>query len=89
MAKGLRDRAAEEDLVSRAIVLWLVRACGIAAPSPRSLFDADEQRVDVPQLRKILAEILAGVRDDEQAKIAGGDTARVYNFGVARLIGRA
>jgi hypothetical protein len=42
MAKGRRDRAAEEDLVSRAIVLWLARGCGIAAPSPRSLFDADE-----------------------------------------------
>jgi hypothetical protein len=43
LAKGRRDRAAEEDLVSRAIVLWLARACGIAAPSPRSLLDADEQ----------------------------------------------
>ncbi len=42
MAKGRRDRAAEEDLVSHAIVLWLARACGIAAPSPRSLLDADE-----------------------------------------------
>src|SRR6266404_3717365 len=42
MAKGRRDRAAEEDLVSRAIVLWLARACGIAAPSPRGLLDADE-----------------------------------------------
>ena len=42
MAKGRRDRAAEEDLVARAIVLWLARACGIAAPSPRSLLDADE-----------------------------------------------
>jgi hypothetical protein len=27
----------------------------------------------------------AGVPDDEQAKIAGGSTARVYNFDVARL----
>ena len=36
-----------------------------------------------PQSRKILAEILAGV-PDEQAKIAG-NTARVYNFDVARL----
>jgi hypothetical protein len=43
LAKGRRDRAAEEDLVSRAIVLWLARACGIDAPSPRSLLDADEQ----------------------------------------------
>ena len=42
MAKGRRDRAAEEDLVSRAVVLWLARACGIAAPSPRSLLEADE-----------------------------------------------
>src|SRR5207253_4050059 len=42
LAKGRRDRAAEEDLVSRSIILWLARACGIAAPSPRSLFDADE-----------------------------------------------
>ena len=38
-----------------------------------------------PQSRKILTEILAGVRDDEQAKIAAGSTARVYNFDVANL----
>jgi Cytidylyltransferase-like len=43
LAKGRRDRAAEEDLVSRAIVLWLARACGVAAPSPRDLLDQDEQ----------------------------------------------
>jgi Cytidylyltransferase-like len=42
LAKGRRDRTAEEDLVSRAIILWLARACGIGAPSPRSLLDADE-----------------------------------------------
>ena len=36
-------------------------------------------------LRKILAEILAGVPDDEQAKIIGGNAARVYKFVVARL----
>src|SRR6476660_9828257 len=42
LAKGRRDRAAEEDLVSRAIVLWLAYACGIAAPSTRSLLDVDE-----------------------------------------------
>jgi hypothetical protein len=46
-----------------------------------------------PQSRKILAQILAGVPEDEQAKpapdrdpgIAGCNTARVYNFNVARL----
>jgi len=41
-----------------------------------------------PQSRKILAEILAGVPQGEQAKIAGGNTARVYNFDVASLTGR-
>jgi predicted TIM-barrel fold metal-dependent hydrolase len=38
-----------------------------------------------PQSRKILAEILAGVPEDEQAKIAGSNTARLYGFDVARL----
>jgi hypothetical protein len=46
-----------------------------------------------PQSQKILAEILAGVPDDQQAKpapdhdpgTAGRTTARVYNFDVARL----
>jgi hypothetical protein len=43
LAKGRRDRAAEEDLVAHAIILWLAAACGVAAPSPRDLLDADEQ----------------------------------------------
>ena len=43
LAKGRRDRAAEEDVVSRAIILWLATVCGIAPPSARSLLDADEQ----------------------------------------------
>jgi len=47
LAKGRRDRAAEEDLMSHAIVLWLARACQIAAPSPRSLLDADDQYAEV------------------------------------------
>jgi predicted TIM-barrel fold metal-dependent hydrolase len=38
-----------------------------------------------PQSRKILADILAGVPVEEQAKIAGGNTARLYGFDVARL----
>jgi hypothetical protein len=38
-----------------------------------------------PQSRKILAEILADVPDDEQTKIASGNTARVYNFDAVRL----
>jgi predicted TIM-barrel fold metal-dependent hydrolase len=38
-----------------------------------------------PQSRKILAEILSDVPEDEQAKIVGGNTARVYGFDTARL----
>jgi hypothetical protein len=61
LAKGRRDRAAEEDLVSRAIVLWLARACGIAAPSPRSLLDADEQYAEtVVAAGDTIERLLAG-----------------------------
>jgi hypothetical protein len=35
--KGRRDRPAEEDLVARAIVLWLARGCGVTAPGPESV----------------------------------------------------
>jgi predicted TIM-barrel fold metal-dependent hydrolase len=38
-----------------------------------------------PRSREILAEILAGVPDDEQAKIVGGNTARLYRFDLTRL----
>ncbi|HEV2187355.1 MAG TPA: amidohydrolase family protein, partial [Stellaceae bacterium] len=38
-----------------------------------------------PESRRIISEILAGVPDAEQAKIVGGNTARVYGFDVGRL----
>jgi len=64
LAKGRRDRAAEEDLVSRAIVLWLARACGIAAPSPRSLIDADEHYAEtVVAAADPIDRLLAGELD--------------------------
>jgi hypothetical protein len=69
LAKGRRDRAAEEDLVSRAIVLWLARACGIAAPgidalSPRSLIDADEHYAEtVVAAVDTIDQLLAGELD--------------------------
>ena len=64
MAKGRRDRAAEEDLVSRAIILWLARACGIAAPSPRSLLDADEHYAEtVVAAVDTIDQLLAGELD--------------------------
>jgi predicted TIM-barrel fold metal-dependent hydrolase len=38
-----------------------------------------------PRSRQILSEILEGVPEDEQARIVGLNTARVYNFDVAKL----
>ena len=65
-------------------MMWDNMMWGPDCPHGESMF---------PRSRKILADILAGVPDDEQAKpapdpdpgIAGGNTARVYNFDVARL----
>jgi len=42
-----------------------------------------------PRSREILKAILAGVPADEQAKIVGGNTARVYHFDVARVTAHA
>src|SRR5437868_3462888 len=66
LAKGRRDRAAEEDLASRAIVLWLARACGISAPSPRSLIDADEHYAET-----VYAETTAAAVDPIDRLLAG------------------
>src|ERR1700704_3776092 len=64
MAKGRRDRAAEEDLVARAIVLWLAHACGVAAPSPRSLLEADEHFAqDVVATVDTIDQLVAGELD--------------------------
>jgi nicotinic acid mononucleotide adenylyltransferase len=72
LAKGRRDRAAEEDLVSRAIVLWLARACGIAAPSPRSLLEADEHFAqDVVATVDAIDQLLAGGLDRVTAQPDG------------------
>jgi hypothetical protein len=62
LAKGRRDRAAEEDLVARAILLWLARACGVDAPSPRSLLEADER----------FAETAMATGDSIDRLVAGG-----------------
>ena len=64
MTKGRRDRAAEEALVSRAIILWLARACGVVAPSPRSILDGDENFVETVVTKvHILDRFLAGEFD--------------------------
>jgi Cytidylyltransferase-like len=72
MAKGRRDRASEEDVVSRAIILWLAHACGIAAPSPRSLLDGDENFAEtVVADVDIIGRFLAGEFDRVTAQPDG------------------
>ena len=72
MAKGQRDRAAEEDLVSRAIVLWLAHGCGIAVPSPRSLLGADERFAETTvATTDTIDQLLAGALDRVTAQPDG------------------
>lgn len=72
LAKGRRDRAAEEDLVSRAIVLWLAHACGVSAPSPRSLLDPDEIFAETDfVIEDTIDQLLAGTFDRVTAQPDG------------------
>ena len=66
-AIGIRLR----DVIGPDNMIWDNMMWGSDYPHSASTF---------PQSRKILAEILAGVPDDEQAKIVGGNTARLYRF---------
>jgi hypothetical protein len=75
LAKGRRNRAAEEDIVAHAIVLWLARACRIAAPSPSSLLHADEQfaetaRAAVDPIDQLLAGQVNRVRVQPDGQMA-------------------
>ncbi len=77
LAKGRRDRAGEEDLVSRAIILWLAKACGVAAPSLHSLLDADETFAEADiAATDMIDQLLAGqvarvtVQPDGQVMLA-------------------
>ena len=71
-AIGIRLR----DVIGPDNMIWDNMMWGSDYPRSESTFS---------QSRKILAEILAGVPDDEQAKIAGGTTACAYQFNVERL----
>ena len=63
-AKGRRDRAAEEDLVARAIVLWLAQGCGVAGASARDVLDADEYFEEtIPGPADTIDQLLAGELD--------------------------
>lgn len=72
LAKGRRDRAAEEDLVARAIILWLARGCGVAAPSPRDLIDPDEHYAETTIASSdAIDQLLAGDLDRVTAQPDG------------------
>ena len=43
LAKGQRERADEEDVVARAIVLSLARACGVPAPAVETVLGPDDR----------------------------------------------
>ncbi len=62
--KDRRDRAAEEDIVTRAIVIALARACEVAAPSTGSLLDTGDQLTEAHRPSSDpLARLLAGSID--------------------------
>lgn len=61
LAKGRRDRAGEEDVVARAIILWLARFCGVVAPPVQRLLDADEHYAETEvRLDDAIDRLLAG-----------------------------
>jgi len=85
LAKGRRDRAGEEDLVARAILLWLARGCGVAAPAPRSLFDADEPYTEsIVAAGDTIDQLLAGdvdrvtVQPDGQTMLAAAQPVVLF-----------
>lgn len=70
--KGRRDRAAEEDLAARAIVLCLARACGVAAPSPATvLTPGDRFSESVLQSSCPIDELVSGAIDRVSARPDG------------------
>lgn len=61
LAKGMRDRAGEEDLTTRMILLWLAQACGVAAPSPETLLGpGDSFATTTPAVGDAIDRLLAG-----------------------------
>ncbi|TMA43300.1 MAG: hypothetical protein E6J83_10405 [Deltaproteobacteria bacterium] len=63
--RGARDRAAEEDLVARATVLTLARACGVDAPGVESLLGPNDRLTVVSSVPSddLVALLLAGAVD--------------------------
>ena len=63
--RGARDRAAEEDLVARATLLTLARACGIDTPGVESLLGPNDRLTVVSSVPSddLVALLLAGAVD--------------------------
>src|SRR5213594_4951321 len=60
--RGARDRAAEEDLVARATLLALARACGVDTPGVESLLGPNDRLSVAPSVPSddLVARLLAG-----------------------------
>jgi hypothetical protein len=64
LEKGRRDRAAEEDLVARAIVLALARACGVSVPDTNTLLGPnDKLTVQRHRAGGLVSQLLDGAID--------------------------
>src|SRR5438128_4166455 len=62
LERGARDRAAEEDLVARATLLTLARACGVDTPGVESLLGPND-RLTVASTADAIGRLLAGAVD--------------------------
>ena len=82
LAKGQRDRAEEEDVVARAIVLCLARACGIAAPAIESVLGPEDRcSVTSRPAVSLIDQLVAGTprprdRASGRAGLAAGEAPR-------------
>jgi hypothetical protein len=64
LEKGLRDRAVEEDIVARAIVLSIARACGVSVPGTETLLGANDQlTIQTCRSGDLISQLLAGTID--------------------------
>jgi nicotinamide mononucleotide (NMN) deamidase PncC len=78
LAKGTRDRAGEEDLTTRMILLWLAQACGVAAPSPEALLGpGDTFATTTPAEGDAIDRLLAGAHPRVTAQPDGQLTLAV------------
>ena len=78
LAKGLRDRPGEEDVVSRIVLRALAEACGIETALPLGLLDTERLDVQHTECANPLQRLLASV---DKGYSEGVRTVTVYRDG--------